>query len=369
MSGTEKKEKKKRSSLSVLIIILASFMAFTLIIATVGIIYVRTKFNYKYHKLDSSTEDLGFEEVIKDEIINIALFGVDTRSKTSFSGRSDSIMILSLNTTNKKIKLISVLRDSFVPIEKNGNVKYSKINSAYASGGPELAIKTLNSVFALDISEYATVNFSGMENIIDAVGGVDIELTQAEIKVINNTISEQAKKYGGDKSDYKLSAAGKNHLNGLQAVSYSRIRSTSTIDGTSNDYGRTDRQRYVLQQLFTKALSLKKADFVDIIGELAPYCQTSLSYTEILNIALKMLLYSPTFEQSRVPFTDYTMPTPKTNAGSVVYYDLNFAANIIHSFIYDDIKPEDYIAQNGIEKNDWFAQGYTPPVIKEKKES
>lgn len=369
MSETKKKEKKKRSALSILIIILVSFMAFTLIIATVGIIYVRTKFNYKYNKLDIPTENLGFEEVIKDEIINIALFGVDTRSTTSFSGRSDSIMILSLNTTNKKIKLISVLRDSFVPIEKNGNVKYTKINSAYASGGPELAIKTLNSVFGLDISEYATVNFSGMANIIDAVGGVDVELTKAEIQVINNTISEQAKKYGGDKSQYKIAAAGKNHLNGLQAVAYSRIRSTSTAEGTSNDYGRTDRQRYVLQQLFTKALSIKKADFVNVISELAPYCETSLSYKEILSLALKMLLYSTSFEQSRVPFVNYTMPAPKTSSGSVVYYDLNFAANIIHSFIYDDIKPEDYIAQNGIEKNDWFSQGYKPPVIKDRKES
>jgi len=145
--------------------------------------YIKKNFNYNYNEIVSEPEQLGFEEVKSDNVVNIALFGVDTRAKNTFKGRSDSIIILSVNTTDKKVRLISVLRDSLVPIEKNGKNTFNKINSAYATGGPELAIKTLNTIFDLDISEYATVNFSGMVEIIDAVGGIEIEVTSKEVSL------------------------------------------------------------------------------------------------------------------------------------------------------------------------------------------
>jgi len=295
--------------------------------------------------------------------VNIALFGVDTRAKNTFKGRSDSIIILSVNTTDKKVRLISVLRDSLVPIEKNGKNTFNKINSAYATGGPELAIKTLNTIFDLDISEYATVNFSGMVEIIDAVGGIEIEVTSKEVSMINGMVTTYYTDFGLQGEPPKLSSAGKQLLNGVQAISYSRIRYVPNAEGTNNDYGRTDRQRYVLEQIFNKATQMGLSQYIDLIKLLSPYCETSLSYSEILNLAVEVLLSSPTFEESRVPLIEYKMPSPNAGVGSIVYYDLNFAAKLIHNFIYKDIKPEDYIAANGIEQNDWYRLGFVAPSI------
>ncbi len=363
MASVKNGKKEKKSALSVLLIILIILTVLAIAVTAGGIIYVRKVFNYRHNQI--STENLGVNETVDEKTINIALFGVDTRNEESFSGRSDSIMILSINTKTKTIKLISVMRDSFVPIENNGKTQYTKINSAYASGGPELAIKTLNSIFALDITDYATVNFGGMEDIIDAVGGVEVTVTEGELESLNSCIKKEAEKYGGNKEDYKIKA-GKQTLNGVKAVTYSRIRYFANSEGTSNDYGRTDRQRLVLEQLMKKAMKMNKTRYIELISALAPCCETSLSYTEILNLASKILLNSPTFQEGRVPSVEYTMTAPKTSAGSVVYYDLEFAANIIHAFIYEDIIPEKYIEKNGISKNDWYTSGYKPPVIKNK---
>lgn len=336
--------------------------------AAVAIGVLASVFDYNYREIE--TDDLGFENVIDKNIVNVALFGIDTRDTESFEGNSDSIMILSLNTVTKKVKIISVMRDTLVPITYNGKTTYSKINSAYARGGPELAIKTLNEIFELDISEYATVNFFGMVDIIDAVGGIDAELTEGEVQPksvfrfgLNGCISEICSQLGVSASDNYITEAGKHHLNGIQAVAYSRIRKVSNIWGTTDDYGRTDRQRYVMEQLFNKAITLEKKNYVKLAKSLIPCSETSLSYTEIMGLAFDILLKSPTFEQARVPTEEYLMTSPNTSAGSVVYFDLDFAAKIIHAFIYDDITPENYIEINGVEMNDWYREevGYYTP--------
>ena len=230
------------------------------ILATV----VFTVFDYNYNKITENPDDLGFTDVIDDKIINIALFGIDTRDIDSFEGLSDSIMILSLNTETKTVKIISIMRDTLISMEQNGKTIYNKINSAYLKGGPVLAIKTINSNFGLDISEYATVNFFGMAEIIDAVGGVDVELTKSEISGkndINFCLTEICEALGKNPKQYMIHSAGKKHLNGIQAVAYSRIRYVANIWGTNNDHGRTDRQRHVMEQLFQKALTLDKSKY------------------------------------------------------------------------------------------------------------
>ncbi len=336
-----------------LIILLALSVVITSAIAW-AISYAKKNFNYSYNDITSSPEDLGFTEVKNDEIVNIALFGIDTKTVGSFEGRSDSIIILSINKTSKQIKLISVMRDSFVPIEYDGEIKYTKINAAYENGGPELAIKTLNKLFDLDISEYATVNFYGMADIIDAVGGVEVEVLEDEIKYINGGVQDYCNHSKKSSKGLFVKKAGVQVLNGIQAVAYSRIRVVSNAEGVKNDYGRTDRQRFILEQLFNKALKMQTSQYIDLIKALSPCCETSLSYGEIMDLALDVLLYSPTFGQSRVPFQSYTMADP-IGTGEVVYYDTDFATKLIHEFIYNDIKPEDYIESNGIEQNDWYA--------------
>lgn len=338
------------------------------LVVAIAVGVLRIVFNYNYNNITKNPEDLGFESVINDKIVNIALFGIDTRDPKSFKGLSDSIMILSLNTETKKVKLMSVMRDTLVPITYNGKTTYAKINSAYSKGGPELAIKTLNTIFKLDISEYATVNFYGMSDIIEAVGGIDVELAKGELDVfgyengakvnwgLNGCIAEICSHKGLNAEQYYIKEAGVHHLNGVQAVAYARIRHAANIEGTNDDYGRTDRQRYVMEQLFNKAIKLGKSQYVKLAKSLMPCSETSLSYSEILSLAVNILLQSPTFEQTRIPDFSYQMPSKSiSGVGSCVYYDLNFASKLIHAFIYDDIKPEDYIEANGIEKNDWYA--------------
>ena len=328
-------------------------------------------FDYNYNNITGDPDDLGFESVIDKKITNVALFGIDSRQVDSFTGLSDSIMILSLNSETKKVKVISVMRDSLVPITYNGKTVYGKINSAYKKG-PEVAIKTLNTVFGLDISEYATVNFYGMADIIDAVGGIDVELTKGELNTygydhgvrinfgINGMIAEQCGYMGIDPSSYYINEAGLHHLNGVQAVAYARIRHAANIEGTNDDFGRTDRQRYVMEQLFNKAVTLNTAQYISLAKSLIPCSETSLSYSQIMSLAVNILLASPTFEQSRVPLTEYQMPSKSISGyGSCLYYDLDYAGKIIRAFIYNDITPEDYMKLNGVEKNDWYAKRYS----------
>ena len=329
-------------------------------------------FDYNYNEITSNPEELGFETVIDKKIVNVALFGIDAREVGSFKGLSDSIMILSLNTETKKVKVISVMRDSLVPITYNGKTVYGKINSAYSKGGPELAIKTLNTIFGLDISEYATVNFYGMSDIIDAVGGIDVTLTEGELNAygyehgvkiewgLNGCIKEQCSYMGIDPSKHLVKQAGLQHLNGIQAVAYARIRHVANIEGTNDDYGRTDRQRYVMEQLFNKAVTLNKSQYINLAKALIPCSETSLSYSDIMGLAVNILLSSPTFEQSRIPLTEYQIGSKSVSGyGSCVYYDLDYASKLLKAFIYDDIAPEDYMETNGIEKNDWYANRYS----------
>lgn len=342
-------------------ITLSTVTAFVAVILVLVIVFF-SYFGYNYNNITANPDDLGFENVIDKKIVNVALFGIDTRSIKSFKGNSDSIMVLSINTELKTVKIVSIMRDSLVKIERNGKTTYNKINSAYALGGPELAIKTINRNFGLDISEYATVNFFGMAEIIDAVGGIDVELTKQEVSTnhsdgLNGLIKRHCNKLDIDPQPYYIKTEGKHHVNGIQAVAYSRIRKFVNVWGTNNDFGRTDRQRYVMEQLFNKALTIEKSKYPKLAKALIPCSETSLSYSEIIDLAFDILLNSPTFGQARVPQQEYQMKQPSTKLGSVVYYDLDFAAKLIHAFIYDDITPDDYIAENGVEKNPWYKGG------------
>lgn len=341
--------------------IISSLAVITAVSIVLGIL--SSGMGYNYNRISTDYEELGFENIIDKDIVNIALFGIDTRSLESFKGNADSIMVLSLNTKTKKVKIISIMRDSFVPVIYNGDTVYSKINGAYSRGGPELAIKVINSNFGLDITEYATVNFFGMVDIIDAIGGIEAELTEEEVVsssvyfyALNGAIAEICTTLNLSAKDNFIETPGKQHLNGVQAVAYSRIRKVKNIWGTNNDYGRTDRQRYVMEQLFNKALTMEKSQYMKLAKSLIPCTETSLSYKEILGLAFDMLLESPTFLQARIPRDDMLMKAPNTRAGSVVYYDLDFAKELIHAFIYDDITFDQYVEENGVEKNDWYRE-------------
>ncbi|MEK6264016.1 MAG: LCP family protein, partial [Clostridium sp.] len=271
-------------------------------------------------KISRTNGDLGINPqlVEKDEeevseIINIALFGVDRRTKEEAS-RSDSMIILSIDTTNKKIKMSSIMRDTYVQIKDHGE---TKLNHAYAYGGPQLAIRTLNENFNLDIRDYVTVDFTNLAKIIDAIDGVTVNIEQDEIKSVPG-----------------VSKAGTQTLTGKQAVAYSRIRYTS-----GNDFRRTERQRTVLAVMFTKIQSIGATDFPDVVSELLPLAETSMNSIDIIKLGTKVLTSNTKkLEQERFPVDGYW--SGKTMGG--VWYllaDMESTIEQLHDFIYEDKKP------------------------------
>ena len=202
---------------------------FGLLFVTLASVMLQFSYNQSSNLNDLTDEELGID-VDKDsdkstDIINIALFGVDSRSSKSFSGNSDSIMVISIDNLHNKIKITSFMRDSLVEID--GYRPY-KLNSAYAKSAT-VAIKTLNQNFGLNIRDYATVNFVGMADIIDAVGGIEVNLTERERVEANKHIKSASKEVGTDYD--RIKEAGLQTLTGAQAVAFARIRKVSTSAG------------------------------------------------------------------------------------------------------------------------------------------
>ncbi len=352
---SNKKKKKKHIFFRGFVLILSAILA--VIFCYSAVVMAKINRDKDFNKNDYS--DLGFNETIDKKVINIALFGVDTRTIDDFSGRSDSIMILSINKRDNTIRLVSIMRDSLVPIEKNGSTTFGKINSAYASGGPTLAVKTLNTLYGLDIKDYATVNFYGMADIIDALGGIEVEITKDELTAklgINAMINEQCIYLNLNPNDYFVKKTGVQKLNGIQAVAYARIRHAKNSFGNNNDFGRTERQRLVMKLLLEKALSTNPLKYPSVINKLAPYIKTSLSNSEMMSLGA-FLLRRPKMEQSRIPHNEYIIDDNYKGAGaSTVYYNYEFAGKVLRAFLYSGTSPEDYFLQNGVDKTKWFKQ-------------
>ena len=274
------------------------------------------------NRSDINEDNLSANEGLEG-IINIALYGVDSDAG-QFSGRSDAIMICSVNADTGKIKLISIARDTYVSVPGHYN---TKINHAYAYGGAELAVQTLNENFGMDITDYVTVNFDSLADIIDEMGGVTIDVTEEERYQINVYLRRGA----------ALAETGMVNLNGPQAVSYSRIRK---ID---SDNMRASRQREVLAALFDKALEINPLSYPAYVRKFSPMVETSLSNDEILKIAKVGLKGSSlSLEQAAFP-NDYIQSGGQTiNGGWYYVYDLDQATDMLHQYIYEDIPFEHY---------------------------
>ena len=336
----------KRKGIIITLICIISVLALFLC-ALIGTFLYLTK-DYNHKKLSTEFNTI---PPISQGVVNIALFGVDAREEGSFEGRTDSIMILSVNTDTGELKIISVMRDSLTQVE--GYDTPMKINAAYSLGGPELAIKTLNNNFDLDIKEYATVNFYGMADIIDAVGGLEIEVNKYEIEAkfgINDMIYEQSQ-YMQIDPPY-VTKEGLQLLNGVQAVSWARIRYAPTNNGTQNDAGRTERQRYVMELLLNKALSKNLLEYPKIIKALLPHMETSLSYNDIIKLS-GVFRKKVTYTQTRVPMESYLLDAPE-GFGSIKYYDYTLASKIIYSYIYENVAPEDFLKKNTYVSKGWY---------------
>lgn len=216
------------------------------------------------------------QQVSKDEeIIDLVLVGVDNRNSTKFTGRSDVTMYLRVDTKNQSLKLISLMRDTLVSIEGHD---VNRLNTAYNFGSIDLLNKTLEANFGLDPDYYIVINFYGMEDIINTLGGIDIDIESNEISNLNKLIKELNELDPNGASDF-VDDSGEQHLNGRQAVAYMRIRK---IGG---DAMRIQRQQTVLSELFKKLDDISITQIPGLINTLSQYVRTDVSIDKIIEIA------------------------------------------------------------------------------------
>lgn len=260
------------------------------LILAVGILYVVVTATKDVERKDIDREKIAVNDEIAETMkaaesgeaeqkekgyYNVALFGVDARDGELGKGtRSDSIIIASINMDTQEIKLVSVFRDTFLNL---GNDSYNKCNAAYAQGGPEQAISMLNMNLDLDITDYVTVGFGGLIDSVDALGGVEMEVTEAEIPHLNNYQKTMAEELGVDYIPVEHS--GRQLLNGMQATAYCRIRYTK-----GDDFRRAQRQRDVLSAMMDKAKDASVSSLTEMVQAILPEVQTSLGVNDILNV-------------------------------------------------------------------------------------
>ncbi len=278
-----------------------------------GYLYIKHKLGYvNYEPIDESTleknENLYNEvettganitESEFKEIQNILFFGSDSRDTSDASaGRSDSIMVCSLNPVKKSIKLISIPRDTYVTIDGYGK---TKVNHAYAYGGEQLSIKTINQNFGLSIDKYVTVDFSGLVNIINDVGGIELTISKDEMSIINGYLKEIYRLLG---EEYKpMTEYGTVTLSGEEALAHSRNRYVG------NDFTRASRQRDVLMALMKKMSTMEKSEILDLSDKFLQEVKTNLTSDEILSIITGVFAskdeYMNNIYSVQIPSTDY----------------------------------------------------------------
>ncbi len=299
-------------------------------VAAGAYIYANSLLN-KMEKVEINKEDVGITDEVEekltkydDTITNIALFGID--AEEGEAGRSDSIMIATIDTHNKKLKLTSIMRDSYVNIDGHG---LDKINHAYAFGKAQLAIKTLNENFDLNIEDFVAVNFSSLPKIIGKIGGIELDIDSEELEYINsyirnvNTINKT--------NSPSIVSAGIQHVDGTQAMAYCRIRYTS-----GGDYKRTERHREVLSKIFEKILSMSPTTYPSLLNDLLPMVSTNLDGSEVMELGNKILkIGNTTLEQERFPRDGYC-EGQMINGVYYLTFDKETTVNQLHDYIFED---------------------------------
>lgn len=311
------------------------FMAGIILLAIAGGVYfylLQTYNEVDYVEIPKSDEDLGITEDAEEKlnifennksVINVLLFGIDKRSDEE-RGRSDSMMILTIDPVNNNIKLSSLMRDSRVTIKGHGE---NKLGHAYAYGGPELAIHTINKNFKLNIRHYASINYGGLINIIDSVGGIYANIEEDEIDMVNKYASDTA--YVEGLSYSLITKSGYQLLDGVQAVGYSRIRKVG--DG---DYERTQRQRIVLSAVIRKLTDLNVLELPGVIRKLAANVETNITSSYMLKVGTSILNTGISdIRQSRFP-TDENSHGETINGSWFLVFDEYATVDELHDFIF-----------------------------------
>lgn len=314
-------------------ITIAVIVSIILLLVAGGTIYTNSILGkIKKTELPKGNDSLGISEkkVVEKEkykdkdVINIALFGRDGSDE-----RTDSIMVLTIDKINKTVKLTSLLRDMYIDLPGQG---MGILNHAFMKGGSELAIKTINSNFGLDVQDYVAVNMDGFIHLVDLVGGVEINVEAEEIPYINSTAQAMAKerKYEAFKD---VTKTGVQKLNGPQAMAYTRIRKVG------RDFGRTARQREVLNYVFKELKGQGALKALGAMTDILPYVETSLSNKDIIGLGTTLMgLDTNSIEEFRLPVND-AYKDEVIQGMFVMTIDLETNRNKLHEFIYGKLEP------------------------------
>lgn len=246
----------------------------------------------------------------KEGVTNVLLVGQDTRVEGQ-RARSDSMIILSIDNNNKRLCMTSIMRDLYVQIPDYNGKSYSnnKINAAYAFGGFELLDATIEANFGVHIDYNVEVNFTGFKDIIDTIGGIDVRLNQAEVDYLSGATSTGRMHSGTDPiSGLKV---GMNHLDGDAALAYARIRKVNT-DTSHDDFGRTERQRVVIQTVFQKMKDRPWTDLLAIYDSVASDLTTDMNNDEIISLALTA------YNMSAQQIDEYRVPEDGAYSGETI---------------------------------------------------
>lgn len=315
---------------------LVFFVDCVMALALVMTLFVTAKFqkiNYQGLGPISVNDISEATEQILTGYTNIALFGLDNRSNEDFSsGNSDVIMICSINNDTKEIRLASVYRDTIMDVDGEG--KYRKCNYAYAHGGADEAVRMLNRNLDLDINNFVAVDFRAVAEAIDAVGGIDLDITEDELDPpgnhpgLNDYINEVADVTG--KKAHPFTGPGSIHADGVQATAYCRMRYTASMD-----FGRAARQRIVLQKLFAAIHEAGPVELGRLIDRLLPYISTSFSSSELVRLGMAAKDYSIA-GTTGYPF-EKSMAMPSKTIGSVVV-PCDAASNVaeLHKWLFSE---------------------------------
>lgn len=278
----------KKKALKIIGIVMLVLVVIILAVLTGAYIFVQQKIG-KMQTIKIDEEELSISEHVEEKLSgyrNIAIFGVDSRSNNLEKGnRSDCIIIASLNNKTGEIKLISVYRDTYVKIDGYG---LDKITHAYSYGSAQLALKTLNTNLDLNIKEFVTVNFDAVAEAIDELGGVQINIeSKEEMNYLNSYLDETSRVTG--KKANRVTRTGKQTLDGVQAVAYSRIRYTS-----GGDYKRTERMRTVITAMLEKLKTKSLGEINSFVDNILPKVYTNITMNEILGLLPNVAKYKVT---------------------------------------------------------------------------
>lgn len=324
-AGKKRKVRKKSK-----IIIFA--VEIVVIMVMLGALYMLRDFGKSsINRIDVEDDEVNIApEVEKNNVMkgyrNIALFGVDsTGGALESKTRSDTMIIASINQDTGEVKLVSVYRDTYLNLS---NDKYSKANAAYMYGGAKQAMKMLNMNLDMDITDFVTIGFGGLKEIVDALGGISLDITKAEISHMNNyqlTMSEDLK------CDYTpIKEAGYQKVDGLQAVAYCRVRYTK-----GDDFKRAERQRTVIQAIVDEVKKADLATLTKIANNVAGEVYTSLDMEEILSILAEVAKYSIVDEAGFPNDTHRGTAVLGSTGDSVIPLDLEKNVTWLHQFLFD----------------------------------